>query len=250
MKRFLLLMALWTGLVSSQSVFARGVITVYDARRVLKTAGLSDSENGVVKEKVWPAARKQWSEQQVDRNCEAGTGPVVIDVARGSFTKPHSDQKAILYRYCQTGRNISLNGIAVVENGSVVSHLIYEGDRENGVGALPDITGHGLSELLLSSGGTDQGITWGAIRIIELSDTIVLMKFGRTKTLLDECGADEKNGKVTACRISVKAGPIPDFHRQLYVAEGACGESGAWKKEGKLERFSLENDRTDYQFVR
>ena len=243
-------MALWSGLFTSGNVFAQQVKRIYDARLELKSAELSDSENALMKKKVWPAARKEWHEQQVDKNCLEGSAPMVIEVARGSFTKPHSDQKAILYRYCETGHNMGLNGLAVVENGSVASHLVYPGDWENALGALPDITGHGLSEILISSGGTNQGITWGAVRIIELSDTIVLMKFGSTKTLLDDCGADEKNGKSTAYRISVKAGPMLDFYHELFVDKGACGGAAAWKKAGKLEKFSLENDETDYQFVR
>ncbi|MDR3556089.1 MAG: hypothetical protein P4L55_15135, partial [Syntrophobacteraceae bacterium] len=170
--------------------------------------------------------------------------------ARGSFTKPDSDQKAILYRYCETGHNRALNGIAIVEKGAVVCHLAYPGDWDNGVGALPDINGNGRSELLISSGGTNQGITWGTIRIIELSDTIVLTKFGGTKTLSDNCGADEEKGSATAYRILVKSGPMADFYQELFVNKGACSGTGVWEKSGKREKVSLENDRTDYEFIR
>ena len=250
MKRLLLFMALCSVLLAPASVLAQELQTIYDARLELKSAALSASEDALLKQKVLPAAGRQWHDLEVDLSCEQGFSPMVIDVARGSFTRPNSDQKAILYRYCETGHNMALNGIAVIENGSVATHLIYSGDWENAIAAIPDIDGDGRSKILVSTGGTDQGITWGAVRIIELSDTIVLTKYGMTRTLFDDCGFDEKNGRATAWRLRVKAGPTPVFYRQHFVNKGACVGAGTWKKMGKPEKFSLENDETDYQFVR
>jgi hypothetical protein len=250
MKRFLSGIALCGLLLCPAGVLAQQPKTIYDPRLDLKPAVLSPVEEALMKEKVLPAAGKEWHDQELAGKCEAGKAPGVIDVARGSFTKPGSDQKAILYRYCETGHNMALNGIAIVEKGAVVCHLVYPGEWDNGVGALPDINGDGRSELLISSGGTNQGITWGSIRIIELSDTIVLTKFGGTRTLSDNRGADEKNGRATAYRISVKSGPMADFYHELFVNKGACSGTGVWKKSGKREKISLENDTTDYQFIR
>ncbi|MDR3553378.1 MAG: hypothetical protein P4L55_01355, partial [Syntrophobacteraceae bacterium] len=127
MKRFLSFIAVCGWLLFPVGVLAQQVRTIYDARLDLKAAVLSPVEEALMKEKVLPAAGKEWHDQELAGTCVAGKAPRVIDVARGSFTKPDSDQKAILYRYCETGHNRALNGIAIVEKGAVVCHLAYPG---------------------------------------------------------------------------------------------------------------------------
>jgi hypothetical protein len=249
MKSLILFIALWSGLLAPASVRAQEVHTIYDGSLELKTTKLSDAENALIKEKVFPAARNEWHDQEADGVCAEGFSPEAIDVARGSFTKPNSDQKAILYRYCETGHNFALNGIAVIENDRVVSHLVYEGARDNAIRALPDIDGNGRSEILIGSGGTNQGVTWETVTMIELSDTTALTKFGHTEVLSDDCGFDEKKGSATAYRLSVKPGAKPVFYREAFVDKGACNGTGGWKQSGALQRISLEKDEIDYQFI-
>jgi hypothetical protein len=240
---------LLSGLVVPPCVLAQNPKPIYDGRLALGSTKLSSSEDALVKEKILPAAQKRWHEDESDQGCIEGLNSGAIDMARGSFTKPNSDQRAILYTYCSTGHNMALNGIAIIENDKVVSHIVYEGGWDSAIGALPDINGNGRSEILVASGGTNQGQTWRSISIIELSDTIVLTKFGMTGVFSDNCGAVEKNCKVEAYRISVKSGGTPVFYREAFVNGGSGKESG-WKKSDALKRISLENDELEYEFVK
>jgi hypothetical protein len=54
-------------------------------------------------------------------------------------------------------------------NGRVVAHIVYEGGQDRAIGALPDIDGNGLAEILVATGETNQGVTWETISIIELA---------------------------------------------------------------------------------
>ena len=87
--------------------------------------------------------------------------------------------------------------------------------EEHALGAFPDIDGSGLSEILIATGGTNQGITWGTISILKLSGSQIT-KFGQTGTLSDDCGTNEKSCKMTANRIFVKVGSAPAFYREVF----------------------------------
>ena len=230
--------------------FAQDSKPFYDARLALHATKLSDSEEKLLQGKVVSAARNNWHEQEEDQACEEGIQPFAIDITRGSFTKPESDQKAILYRYCSTGHNTALNGIAVIENDRVVSHIAYEGGWDNAIGSLPDINGNGRSEILVASGGTNQGETWGSVSILELSDSIVVTKFGHTTTYSDDCGKGGKTCKSEAYRLSVKPGKTPVFYREAFVGKGAGNGAASWKKSEALKPISLEEDEIEYQFIR
>jgi len=235
-------------MVAHRDALAQNAKPIFDGRLTLTPTKLSSSEEKLMKDKVVPAARKSWHERERDQECGTGFASTPTDIAAGSFTKPKADQKAILYQYCEVGHDMTLNGIAVIENGQVVAHVVYEGGGDHAIGALPDINGNGLSEILLAAGGTNQGITWGSISIIELGGTEVT-QFGRTETLSDECGrADDKNAKTKAYRISVKAGPSPAFYREVY--SDSCEGSGTRKKVGGLTAISMDEDKVEYQLLK
>jgi len=248
-RRLILFIAILMGLIAPVEAPAQNWKPIYDGRLILKQTRPSSSEGILMQESVLPAARKTWHEQESDRLCTAGFEAAAIDIVRGSFTRPESDQKAILYRYCETGNNMALNGIAVIENAQVVAHVLYEGGWDNAIGALPDINGNGLSEIVVATGGTNMGETWEAISIIEVSGSGV-MKFGQTKTRSDNCGADEKHGKAEACRLSVKVGSTPIVCRETFVNDGFCGGTGKWRKSGDQKQISLEEDEIEYELIK
>jgi hypothetical protein len=227
------------------SAWAQGAKPIFDGRLTLKPAKLSSSEETLMKDAVVPAARKAWHERERDAACETGFKPSALDIAPGSFTKPKADQKAILYTYCTFGDNMALNGIAVIENGRVVAHVVYEGGNDRAIGALPGIHDNGLSEILIATGGTNQGITWGTISLIELAESEIT-KFGRTGTLSDDSGINEKNPKIQANRISVKTGRTPAFFREIFVAYG----SGTFRKSGLIAPISLDEDKVEYELLK
>ena len=143
---------------------------IFDGRLNLKPTALSAAGQSLPRERILLAARKAW---QSRRECDPRTAAAAVDVAPGSFTRPKSEQRAILYSYCTVGHNLALNGIGVVENGLLVAHAIYEGGHDRALGALPDIDGNGLSEIVVASGGTNRGVTWDAISILELGGATV-----------------------------------------------------------------------------
>lgn len=241
-----LLLSLAPALVlAPASALAEGAKPIFDGRLTLKPAKPSSSEETLMKDTVVPAARKAWHERERDALCETGFKPSTLDIAPGAFTKPKADQKAILYNYCTFGDNMALNGIAVIENGRVVAHVVYEGGNDHAIGALPDIDGDGLSEILIATGGTNQGITWGTISVIELAGSEIT-RFGRTGTLSDDSGINEKNPKIQANRISVKAGKTPAFFREIFVDNG----SGTFRKSGSIAPISLEEDKVEYELLK
>ena len=247
--RICVLLLLTIGILFPAITIAQDSKPIYDARLSPGSTKPSGAEEALWREKVLPAARHAWKEQEADQACDSDSKPSVLDVARGAFTKPGSDQRAILYRYCTTGHNLGLGGIAVVENNRVLAHVVFEGGAENAIGALPDINANGLAEILVASGGTNQGVTWRSISIFELPAGGAVTKFGRITVYSDSCGADEKKGKAEAQRISVKAGASPAFFREVFLNKDYCTGSGSWKKSNGPKPIIMEEDETDYQFI-
>jgi len=226
--------------------FAQEAKPIFDGRLSLKPSKLTAAEEDLMKSRIIPAARKAWRERQRETACVSGPDARAIDVASGAFTRPGASQRAILYGYCEFGHNFDLDGIAIVEDGKLVSHIIFEGASNNAIGALPDINGDGLAEIVFATGGTNMGETWGTITVIVLSGTEVT-SLGRLNIYSDNCGAVEDNCKAEASRISVKAGKAPAFFREKYVRKG---DSGAWTKAGALAPAKPEDDETEYEVLK
>lgn len=222
---------------------AQNLRPIYDARKSPQPTKVSSLEMAILNRDVKPAAKRFWNKR--GEECESEFE--AIDVAQGSFTKASSAQKVILYRYCPTGHNFALNGVAIFEDGRLVSHYGYEGSWDNAIGSLPDIDGNGLSEILIATSGTNQGITWGVVSIIELSDKEI-RKFGITDTYSDNCGAQEK-GTATAYRLSAIMGATPAFQRETFVSRD-CGGSGAWSKSGEIKQVAMRKDKVEYKRIK
>jgi hypothetical protein len=222
----------------------QGLRPIHDARSSPRATRVSKADQVLLKKEALPAARRVWRD-----NAAACEGEFrITEAATGSFTRPAASQRAILYQYCETGHNFALNGIAVTEGGRVVHHVVYEGAWDNSIAALPDINGNGLSELLISTGGTSQGITWGGVSIIELSANEV-KEFGQTGTYEDNCGMVERGGKSTAYRLLVRPGATPLFYKEAFVSRG-CNNSNKWTKLGTVKRVSMEEDGITYRIVK
>jgi hypothetical protein len=212
----------------------------------LAPAKVSPSEESLLKAVIAPAARKFWRERRRDRDCVSGPDIRAIDVAPGAFTRPKAEQKAILYSFCEVGHNQNLDGIAIVENGAVVSHIVFEGASNTAIGALPDINGNGLAEIVVAAGGTNQGTTWSGISIVEISGPAIT-RFGQTVTSSDNCGANEDDCTVEANRISVKRGASPAFYSETFVRKG---DTGPWRKSAALSALTLHQDETRYELLK
>src|SRR5262249_42885034 len=213
---------------------------IYDARRIPDQGKVSNIEKAILEREIHPIARRHWGKCTDEFEGEF----VVVDVAQGAFTRPQSNQKAFLYMFCHTAHLFAQNGIAVLEDERIVAHLVYDGGTDNQVGALPDIDGNGLSEILIHGGGTTQGETFGGISIIELSQKGV-RKFGETETYHDNCGVEENKGKKTAYRIYVRAGTTPAFYREAFVSN-CSGQKESRSRSAASKQIAMSKDEIKY----
>ena len=219
---------------------------IFDARLTLKPSSLTEAQSDLVKQRIAPAARKHWQEVGRAALCIPPQELRAIDVASGAFTRPQAEQQAILYSYCEVGHNADLDGIAIVEGGRVVAHLVFEGAANTAIGALPDLNGNGLAEIVIASGGTNMGTTWGALSIIEITGAEVTA-FGHTGIFSDDCGERQRDCRVEAARILARPDAKPAFFRETYRRGG---DAGAWKKIAAATSLTLEEDETEYELLR
>ena len=246
-KNSMLLMLLFP-LLTLTAFAVQDVRPVYDARLTPKAVPLPSAEESIVRREVSTTARRIWGGRL--QNCDDDSGkPDIIDHAQGSFTRRDASQTAILYRYCTTGHNFALDGIAIIEQGQLVSHLVYEGSWDNALGALPDLDGNGQTELLISTGGTNMGETWNVVSIIELSGNNV-RKFGMVQTYLDNCGVAENEGEATAYKISAKAATAPVFYREAFTNKECGGNKDKWTSTGNRKQISMKPDEIKYRRVK
>jgi hypothetical protein len=222
---------------------------IFDGRLLLKPTILPAPESALFKNEVLPAAKKFWEDQEELANCMPAGEACAVDMAKGSFTHAGSSQQALLYRYCQTGHGMALNGIAVFENGRVVAHILYAGGWDNAIGTMPDLNGDGLSKIVLAAGGTNMGQTWKSMAIIGIGESGVT-PFGRIQTYIDNCGTGQKDGKARAWRLLVKPGSPQLFFRESFVNTGVCQGAGEWKKTQSLGKVSLDPDEIEYTLIK
>lgn len=222
---------------AAQTADAQNLSVVYDGRADAKGSKPSNAEAQLTREQALPAARQFWGNSNA---CMEGFE--IIDAASGSFTRAGANQRAILYRFCVTGHNFANNGIVIIEEGKIVSHLLYEGGEDNSIGALADVNNNGLSEIILGNGSTNQGYTVSVITVIEISPTGV-KKFGIADVYEDDCGAREKC-RMMAYKISARPGPTPAFFREPYRKINE-----RWTKAGSSVRYALRKNEVRYELL-
>jgi hypothetical protein len=213
-------------------------VPLYDGRLSPKPASASAAETALLTRELLPAAR-----QAFPGACDGKEGKIaVVDVASGAFTRAGARQKAFLYRYCDKGHNFADNGIAVLEDGRVVAHVVYSAGWDNAIGVLPDVNGNGFSEILIANGMTNQGQTVAGIDLLELTARDV-HPLGRVGTYSDDCsGAQGK--KASASELYAEKGSKPAFYLQGFTSTD-CGKT--WKKEGALKPVALERSEVAYR---
>ena len=227
--------------IGASCASAQALVPLYDGRPDHTPSLASKADDAILKRQIVPAAKRAWASRQ--NECTDGWEgtPEVRDVAIGSFTKPNVVQRAILYNYCTPAHAYAFNGIAIVENGRVVTHFSYQSDWQHSIAAAPDINGNGLSELLVMSGTTNQGTTWGTVTVIEISG-IEVQRFGFTEVLSDSCGVNDKAG-ADAYRVLVKKGPAPEFYREQF--RRGCYQK-AWRRVKANTKISMDDDGVEY----
>lgn len=211
---------------------------LFDARLSLKAGKPTAAETALLKGPVRDAARKHWGKDpDVEEAFE------IIDLASGSFTRPGAKQRAVSYILARVGHNFGRDGIAVLENGRVVAHVAYQGAWENALGALPDINGNGLSELLTAAAGINMGYSWQAVGLLEFTRTGV-KDLGIVRVYEDDCGAGERKGIETAYRLLAAPGAPPAFYREEFTRP--CESRRAWRANGGRKRCTPEQGNVEY----
>jgi hypothetical protein len=225
---------------------------IFDGRANLSPGKLSSDQQKLLRTAVSAAARKAWHARGKDGLCPADAKPEARDIAAGAFTRSGAAQKAILYSLCTYGHGMALAGVAVVEDGGVAAHIIYESGEDNAIGALADINGNGLAEVLIAGGSTNQGITVSSIAVIELPGGPggKIASPGRIETLSDNCGASEDDCQAVAKRISVKPANPPAFFKEEFVSAGGKSGTSPWKKSGALSPVLLQRDQVKYELLK
>lgn len=221
-----------------QEVQAQGLQFIYDGRNDPQPLAASNSEVQMIRRFALPKARQHW---RSDKACQESFE--VVGAANGSFTKPKATQRAVLYRFCVTGHDFANNGIVIFEDAKIVTHVVFNGGEDHYLGPLADITGDGLSKLLLADNSMHQGYTNSVITIIELSSSGV-KTFGIAETYDDDCGAIEKGCREQAHRIVVNPGYTPIFYQEIFRKKGR-----AWIKIGNPTRFSPRPDESQYELL-
>jgi hypothetical protein len=230
----ILSVSLFNGAVNAH---AQSLRAIYDGRGGAGISQASEADVQLIKRDALPKARQLWRNNEACRE-----GFEVVDVATGSFTKPKAAQRAVLYRFCVTGHNFAHNGIAIIEDGSIVAHVLYEGGEDSSIKAIADIDNNGLSEIVRGNGATNQGYTILVAILIEISPSGV-KKLGIADVYEDDCGAKEPC-TTNAYKISAKPGRAPVFYREAYRGRGK-----SWIKAGATARYSLRKDESSYQLV-
>lgn len=210
--------------------FAQVPVVIYDPLRKGPEKNFTADEQ-LVKTKILPKIKTRWSD---DGRCD-GSDLNVIGAVDGSFTKKSAQQRAIVYEMCQTGNGFANNGIAIVENGSVVIHFTTEGGWNLDVVRLADINKNGLDELAVETGGgMHQGYTGSSLTVLEISPASV-RSLGTFLVYTNEC---ENGGPDEFCdqryKVTARSGTVPVFSRQKYINKGN-DEKPRWAVSGKLQ---------------
>ncbi|MGI0493151.1 hypothetical protein ACN4EG_15310 [Alkalinema pantanalense CENA528] len=153
-----------------------------------------------------------------DSNGPGTEGVSIIGRAEGSFTRPNTNQSAFLYTLCESGRTFGLGGILILENETVVAHYLYgENGLMYGMLSAPDVNQNGLTELMLTFGGLNQGYAGRGISLFELGNGNLTF-LGRESTYSDNSGAmlDRSKVETFAYRLWVEPAASPRFLKDTY----------------------------------
>lgn len=211
------------------------LVRIFDERRFASPKDATAETNERLERLILPAG---WTPRLCGKGRRWFT---VLDVAAGAFTRKGSAQKAVLYEACEMTRHSREQGIAVLEDGRVVAHLSYEGG-DIALGALPDIDGNGLSELLVYDFANGQGSAYGGVRLLELG-TEGVRKLGRFVVHEDDCGAHEHGGREIATVLHASSGAAPTFFKQTFTRR--CESKGPWCPRGAQAPAAPEIDDND-----
>lgn len=231
------------------SIVQSQTIEVFDGRAGnVKNTKTSTAETAIIENEVRIKAKEDFLKKRLKglaENIDWETEFSVDGIAEGSFTKPNSKQKAVLYRFSYS------NGIVILENEKIVAH--YSGGPGDyafyfAIKSLPDVNQNGLSEIIL-------------FRNIEDNEDVLAYLFESDKSAMNFLGetpyfnssyiagdeTNSENAKQNAFRITIKPSANPTYLREVYERTGSKAkwiltkksEKFVWKKKGENDLIKI-----------
>ncbi len=217
-------------------------VVIFDARADPPQAQPAAAEAALLERVVRPEARRAWRGADVCSDAFE-----VIGRVRGSFTRPGARQSAVLYRFCDVGRQTGMSGVAVLEAGRVAAHVVYEGGGEDAIAALPDVDEDGLSEIAIAGTGTGQGTMDRGMSILELGPRGV-KKLGFFAIYHDDCGTEHRRPAERAAVLYATPGPAPRFFVDRFTRP--CEAKVRWRAASARAPIQPDEDETTYRRLR
>lgn len=228
--------------VAAPSARAQPLVPIFDARIDAAPGQPNAAEVALLERVVRAQARAAWT--GVDACSDEFD---VLGRARGAFTRPGATQSAVLYRFCNMGRQIGMSGVAVLESGRVVAHVVFKGGGEHAISALPDINENGLSEIAIAGAGSGQGYMDAGIAVVELGPRGV-KKLGAFVTYRSNCGSDKRLRAERAAVLYVTPGSTPRFFTKGFTRP--CDAHVRWGAASARVPVRPEKDDTSYRRLR
>lgn len=219
------------------TAFAQATVVVYDPSKPESETNFSDAEAEALKNEIDPLLKKVVAADVCSGDFQ------ITNAAEGAFTRRSAKQKAFLYEYCQNGNGFSYGGVAVTENGKIVSNYYFNGGWQMDFWSLPDINGNGLNEMAIHwSGGMHQGQIGTAIIVLENS-LGRLAEIGGTQASWSECDGDNSSLKCGySWKVTAKRAAKPVFYHQKMVG----GEGQKWRTVGKSSADKFKKSSVKY----
>ncbi|KXJ98552.1 MAG: hypothetical protein UZ17_ACD001002621 [Acidobacteria bacterium OLB17] len=213
--------------IFAAGAFAQGTIVVHDPMLPAKDGEAKPprSIEKIYETKILPPVRKKL----VSDSCS--DSPTFTGAVNGSFTKAGARQTAVFYQFCETGNGLGMVGLAIIENGRLVSSFVQDSGWAFDIGRVADVNRNGLDEIALEfGGGMHQGEGGTGVSIYEFKDgkPVELGWYQSSKFTETETTA--------AWRLTAKPGKRPIFYRQKYVMNRA----GKYRRSGANKAFKLE----------
>ncbi|HMQ04455.1 MAG TPA: hypothetical protein PKD26_11110 [Pyrinomonadaceae bacterium] len=216
-------------LSAAGSVLGQGAFVIYDPAAKAAEIDPVSADERLVREKLVPKAVAHW---EASESCNGGELNI-IGALDGSFTRPGSLQRVIVYELCQTGNGFANNGIGVFESGRVVAHFVEEGGWNLEISKAPDLNRNGRAELIIETGGgMHQGYTGSSVTIIEIGDSEIV-SLGTYLAYTNEC-ENLAPGKYCdrSYKLTASPGPVPAISAQKFLNRGTESRP-KWVASGK-----------------
>lgn len=214
---------------------------VYQGTSEYRPGAVPPAHQAVVRRDVGPVARALWARVESCRDELRA-----IDFAAGSFTGPGAPQRAVLYRFCQTGPDAGRSGVAVLQAGRVVAHVAIENLHPDGLRPLPDVDRDGAWELMLVDDAVRGGEATTHVHILQLVPGGV-RTLGTTRVRGDAPSRRRLDPRVAATILYVTPARRPVWEAEVYYS----GETAdRFRDITPLHRIALARDRATYRRVR